>query len=65
MQRQLNSVIRNPSLGEVVGSDLLRTVPGSDLASSRLSLGRLLPFQFQVIQLGAKQPERLFLVLQL
>ena len=36
VQGQIDSVIRHASLWEVVGTDLLRTVSGTDLASSGL-----------------------------
>ena len=35
---QADPVVRHPSLGEIVGADLLRTVAGSDLAAALLSL---------------------------
>ena len=42
-------MVGDTALGEVVGTDLLRTVSGTDLASSCLSLCRLLLLQFQFI----------------
>ena len=49
MKRKLDSVIGHTSLWEVVSTDLLRTVSGTDLASSCLSLCRMLLLQFQFI----------------
>ena len=38
VQCQINTMIRYTSLGEVIGTDLLGTVSGTDLASSGLCL---------------------------
>ena len=65
MKRKLDSVIGHTSLWEVVSTDLLRTVSCTDLASSCLSLCRMLLLQFQVILFGTQKTKCLFLVLQL
>ena len=65
MKRKLDSVIGHTSLWEVVSTDLLGTVSGSNLAASLLRLCILLLLQFEIIQLGAQQCQRFLLVLDL
>ena len=57
--------IRHTSLREIISTDLLGTVSGSDLAASFLRLCILLLLQFEIIQLGTQQCKRFLLVLDL
>ena len=58
-------MVRHPPLGEIVGADLLRAVPGSDLAAPLLGL-RALPFrQLHIVEFGAEQAKCLLFILQL
>ena len=52
-------------LGEVVGADLLRALAGADLRAPRRRLLGLLPLALGLVQPGAKDAQRLRLVLQL
>ena len=58
-------MVGHTSLREVVGSDLLRAVAGSNLASSHLRLCVVPLLLLNVIQLGAQECECLRLVLDL
>ncbi len=58
-------MIRDTSLREVIGTDLLGTVSGTDLAAAFCCLCILLFLQLQIIQLGTKEAEGLLFVLQL
>ena len=58
-------MIGHTALREVVGANLLGTVSGTDLASSRLSLRILLLLAFQLIQAGAQYLQRLVFILKL
>ena len=49
MKRKLDSVIGHTSLWEVVSTDLLRTVSGTDLLLLASASARLLLLQFQFI----------------
>ena len=58
-------MIRHTSLWEVVGTDLLRTVSGTDLAAAHLCFRIVSLLLLDVIQLGFQQCECLRLVLDL
>ena len=62
---QLDPVVCHTSLREVVGTDLLGAVTGTDLAAALCCLRVLLLLQLQIIQLGTQEAECLFFVLQL
>src|SRR5699024_10553745 len=65
VEGQFDTVISNPSLREVISTDLLGTVSCSDLAPSCFRLRCLLLLKFQIVKLGTEQPECLLLILQL
>ena len=58
-------MVGDTALREVVGTDLLVAVTGTDLAAALCCLRVLLLLQLQIIQLGTQEAERLLLVLQL
>ena len=58
-------MVCHPALREVVGTNLLRAIAGSDLTSSGFGLGIVLLLAFQIVELRAKQSKSLLLILQL
>ena len=65
MQCQFDPVICHTSLGEIIGSDLLRAVPGTHLASSGFCLLVVALLQLHLIQSGTKHLKRFVFVLEL
>ena len=58
-------MIRHTALWEIVGTDFLRTVAGTDLAAALCCLCILLFLKLNIIELGAQEAEGLFLILKL
>src|SRR5208283_1747445 len=58
-------MVRRPVLREIVRADLLRPVPGSDLALARLRALGVLALLFRLVEARPEDPQRLGLVLVL
>ena len=65
VQGQVDAVVRDPSLREVVGSDLLAAVSGPDLAPALLRLRVMSLHDLLLIEDRTQDPDRLILVFQL
>src|SRR3972149_7866279 len=65
MGGQADTVISDPALGEVVGTDLLRTVARPHLATALGRRLRVLLCLGDIVKTGAQYAERSLLVLQL
>jgi len=65
VQSQLDPVVCHPALGEIIGADLLGTVPGPHLALPGFRLRVMLLRQLQLLESGPKHLQCLVLILKL